>query len=268
MPGSSPASAALGVRQPFAHQVVLGSEPRDEAGEHRRGLLAHQFRVVVLVEFVQLHQRPREPRLAADLPRAQRAEQVDDLGGTHAHGVETSRGGARARHRRQAPVARMRAGQVVGHAPPEPVELDAGADDVARGQVPVQSGRQVLGLEHLQLQTHRQTVLGTAPAQAHQRLAAFQHRAAGERLQAVEVGESCGVGLLHPVPPQRVDGLAHGRISHHALRLDAGADGVGHEGLDARGRPGVAPGEIAALGAQFVLRESQRRDRPDRKSVV
>ena len=48
----------------------------DEAGEHRRGLLAHQFGIIVLVQLVQFDESTRQPRLAADLARAQRPEAV------------------------------------------------------------------------------------------------------------------------------------------------------------------------------------------------
>jgi hypothetical protein len=68
--------------------------------------------------------------------------------------------------------------------------------------------RQVLGLQHLDLQRHRQPILRTAGAQPHQAFAAFEHGAAGQCLQAVEIGQAGGIGFLAPVPPQRLDALA------------------------------------------------------------
>ena len=65
--------------------------------------------------------------LAPDLARAKRTEQVDDLRSQHTHRVHA----AGARHRRQRPVAGMRAIQVVGDATPETIELDASPHHVA-----------------------------------------------------------------------------------------------------------------------------------------
>jgi hypothetical protein len=47
--------------------------------------------------------------------------------------------------------------------------------------------RQVLGFQQLKLQRHRQAVFGPAGAKAHQALAAFDRRAADQRLEAVEI---------------------------------------------------------------------------------
>jgi len=225
--------------------------------EHRRGLLAHEFRIVVLVEFVQLHQRPRQPRLAANLTGAQRAEQVQDFVRRHTHRVEA----AMRRHRREHPVAGMAFVQVIGDAHTDAVELDAGADDVAVGQLPIQRRRQVLGFEQLQLQTDRQPIFRPPVAQPHQALAAFEHRPARERLQAVQIRQARRVRLLAPVAPQRLHRLALVEIGEHRLRLDPGTDGVRDERLDAGRGPDVAADQIAALGAQFILRIRQRRDR-------
>ena len=191
---------AVAIGGTFAHQVVLGVLSRHKPGKHRSGFLAHQFGVVVLVEFVELDQGPRQPRLAPDLTGTQDAEQVDDFLRIDAHRVHS----ALARHRGQTTVLGMRAVQVVGHAPSQPVELDAGTYDVARRQISVEADRQVLGLQQLKLQGHHQSVLRATGAQPDQALAAFQHCAAGERLQAVEVGLASGVGFLRPVAPQRL----------------------------------------------------------------
>ncbi len=68
----------------FTQEAVFGREPRHVASEHRGGLLANQFGIVVLVEFVELDQRPCEPRLAPDLARAHRTKQMHHLGCIHA----------------------------------------------------------------------------------------------------------------------------------------------------------------------------------------
>jgi hypothetical protein len=121
--------------------------------------------------------------------------------------------------------------------------------------------RQMLGFQHLQLQRHHQPVLDAAVAQADQRFAAFEHRPAGERLQAVEIGESRGVGFFGPVPEERLQPLAQNDVGDHRLRLDAGADGVGDEGIQRRRGPGIAAHQIATLGAQLGLGCEQCSDR-------
>jgi hypothetical protein len=68
VPGSSPASATpLASAEPSPSRLSSGLEARDKAGEHGGGFLAHQFGVVVLVEFVEFDQRARKPRFAANL---------------------------------------------------------------------------------------------------------------------------------------------------------------------------------------------------------
>ena len=192
---------ALAIGRTLAQEGVLGALAGDEAGEHGRGLLAHQLGVVVLVELVQLDQGAGQPGLAADLPGAQGSEQVQDLPGVDAHRLQP----ALPRHRRQTPVLGMGAVEVVGHPTAKPIELDSGAHLVARGQVLVQGDRQVLGLQQLDLQGHRQPVLGPARPQPDQALAAFEHGPARQGLQPVEVGQPRGIGLLAPVPPQGLD---------------------------------------------------------------
>ena len=93
-------------------------------------------------------------------------------------------------------------------APTEAVELDAGADHVAVLRRGVQGDGQMLGFEYLQLQRHRQPILGSAVANADQCLAAFEHGAAGERLQPVEIGQPGRIGIQRPVAPQRLDPFA------------------------------------------------------------
>ena len=139
--------------------------------------------------------------------------------------------------------------QVVSHPATHFVEFDASANDIATRQIPVHGGWQVLCFQHLNLQRHRQAIFGTAVAQSYKCFAAFEHGAGGQSLKTVEVGQSCGIRLLTPVPPEAVDGFAGGLVLHHALRLDAGADGVRNKGFDASSSPGVTPHQVTALGA-------------------
>ena len=118
---------AIRICQAFAEQIVFGGDAGDETGEHRGSLFAHQFGIVILVQLVKLDQRPGEPGFAPDLSRPQGTEQMDDLGGSDAHDLQAAGTG----HRRQAAVVRVAFVEMVGHAPTEAVELDAGTDRVA-----------------------------------------------------------------------------------------------------------------------------------------
>jgi len=119
----------------------------------------------------------------------------------------------------------------------------------------------VLGLQQLKLQRHDQPVLRASRPQADQAFAAFEHCAAGQRLQTVEVSLTGGVGFRRPVAPQRLHFGLERLVGRQALRLDAGADRVGHEGFDACLRPGIAAHEVTALAAQFVAGRQHRGDR-------
>ena len=65
----------------------------------------------------------------------------------------------------------------------------------------------MLDLQELELQRHREPVLGPACPEPHEALAALQHGPAGERLEAVKIGDAVSVGLLAPIPPERMDRL-------------------------------------------------------------
>ena len=230
---------AILVRLVPAHDGVLGIRRDHETGKERRDLGLDQGGVVELVELVELDQRPGEPGLAPDLAGTEWPEEVGDAVRRHPHQIVVARAHDR--------IAGMGAGQVVGGAPAQPVELDAGAHQVAARQCRVEGERYVLGLQELDLKRHRETVLGPAHPQAHETFAALQHGPAGERLEAVEVGDAVGVGFLAPIPPQRMHGFAECRIGGDRLRLDAGADTVGDEGVDGTAGPGVAAHQIARL---------------------
>jgi hypothetical protein len=104
-----------------------------------------------------------------------------------------------------ADVARMGAMEVVGDPAPDPVELDTEDDLVAVGQGLALGKRQVLGGEHLQLQRDGEPVVRPARAEPKEALAGLEHRARGHGLQAVEIGQAIGVGLVGPGKPEALD---------------------------------------------------------------
>ena len=115
---------------------------------------------------------------------------------------------------------------MVGQPTSELVKLDARTDHVSRGQFLIQRSWQVFGFEQLQLQAHRQAILRAAIAQPHQTFPTLKHGATSQSLQSVKVRQSDSIRLIAPIPPQTVDGFAHGLIGKHALRFDSGADSV------------------------------------------
>ena len=126
-------------RLPSAILRVLRRVLGDEAREHRGGLLADQLGIVVLVELVELDQHLREPRLPAELPGPERAEQMQHRFRRHADEL--------GRSQRMAGVAGMLPVEVIGDALSDAVELDPGPDVVAVFELPRFGCRQVLGFE-------------------------------------------------------------------------------------------------------------------------
>ena len=112
----------------------------------------------------------------------------------------------------------MGAMEVVGDPPADPVELDAEDDLVAVGQRLALGKRQVLGGEHLQLQRDRETVVWAARPEAEEALAGLEHGARGHGLEAVEIGEAIGVGLVGPGKPQALDPVLERRGPRPATR--------------------------------------------------
>jgi len=89
---------------------------------------------------------------------------VQHILGRHAHGLghrDTLIGA----------VAGMTAAKVIGHAPPDQVELDAATDAIAIGGSLDILERQHLGLQQLQLDRCQQPVLGPARPHPHKTLA-------------------------------------------------------------------------------------------------
>ena len=111
----------------------------------------------------------------------------------------------------------------------------------------------MLGLDQLELQRDTQTIFWSARSQPDQAFTALQHGPTGQRLESIKIGLTCCIGFLYPVAPQCLHCGFERIVTGQTLRLDARADRIGHKGFDARLRPGVAPHQIAAFGAQFGI---------------
>ena len=203
----------------LAHDV-LGTGTNDEAREHRCDLLAVELGIVVLVQQPQAHHRRRHPGHAADLALGDRVEHMQDLLGRHPDQLA---------HTTLADIARMGAMEVVGDPAPDPVELDAKNDLVAVRQRLALAERQVLGGQHLQLQRHREPIVGSARPEPEEALAGLEHGARSHGLETVEVGEAIGIGLVGPGEPEALDFVFELRFVHQAGGLDAAAHGMGGE---------------------------------------
>ena len=177
----------------------------------------------------------RHMRQPPDLAGVDRPVDVQHVRGRHAHRFRDHRAaliGA---------VAGMAAAEVIGHAPADGVELDPAADAVAVRRRLRLLERQHLRLQELQLQRDRQPVLGPARAQPHEALAGDEHLARDHGLQAVEVGQPVGIGLVGPGEPEPLDPIPQVRVPDQRRGLDAVADEVRGEGLAGVG--GVAVGD-------------------------
>ena len=88
-----------------------------------RCLLAHQFGIIVLIQFIELQKHPPQPWLTANLPWTLWLENMQHFLGRHAHrflsGAEQHR------------IAGMFAVQMVRHALAEAVKLNPAPDKVA-----------------------------------------------------------------------------------------------------------------------------------------
>ena len=234
----------------LAHDVV-GPGAGDEAREHRRDLLPVELGIVVLVEQPEPDHRRRHPGHAPDLPLGDRVEHVQHLLGRHPD---------RLAHTALADIARVGAVEVVGDPAPDPVELDAEDDLVAVRQGLALRERQVLGGQHLQLQRHREPVLRASRPEPEEALAGLEHGARGHGLEAVEVGQAIGIGLVGPGEPEALDLVLERAVLDQARRLDAAADrmrgearrGVRGVGVGAHQLAGARPLQLAALEHQAV----------------
>ena len=119
----------------------------------------------------------------------------------------------------------------------------------------------MLGFQHLHLQRHRQTIFRTAVAQPDQRLAAFEHGPAGQRLQPVEVGQASGIGLSHQSHHRRWMASRWAASATMRLRLDAGTDGIGDVGFQPAAAQALRRTRSRLLARRLVLGVGERRDR-------
>ena len=108
-------------------------------------------------------------------------------------------------------VTRMAALEVVGDPPADPVELDAADDPAPCGSGSIVQRQHFRG-EHLQLQRHRQSVVGAPRAEAQEELARQKHRARGHGLEA-RSRSGTGIGLVGPGEPEALDLVLSARSS-------------------------------------------------------
>ena len=130
------------------------------------------------------------------------------------------------------------------------VELDSLHDEAAIRQIAGPGGIQVIRFQQLQLQRHRQAVLDPPVADTHQALAALDHGADHQRLQAGEVGQTIGVAGRGEPGPEPVRGLVDRRIPGPCPRQDAGADQVADHRVARLRRIGVVAHQVARAVAQ------------------
>jgi hypothetical protein len=152
----------------------------------------------------------------------------------------------------------MAAAEVVGEPPADRIELDAAADAPAVPELLGLLEGQHLGLQELQLQRHREAVLGAPGAQPHEALARDEHLAGDHGLQAVEVGQPVGIGLVGPGEPEPLDAVARLGVLDQRGGLDAVADEVGGEGRPMVSRARICSVPSVALPVSKVTASSAR----------
>ena len=120
------------------------------------------------------------------------------------------------------------------------------------------AGVEVIRLQHLQLQRHRQAVLDPPFADAHQALAALRHGANDQRLQAGEVGDRAQrrADRFHPEDVfDAADGLLSGRLSAAEFRAQLRDEGPEHPGCGPASFVTEAPAEPASGEPPTSLRK-------------
>jgi hypothetical protein len=128
----------------------------------------------------------------------------------------------------------------------------------------------VLRGEHLQLQRQGEAIAWPARAEADEALASLEHGARRHRLEAIEVGQAIGIGLVGPGEPQALDPVLERAVLDQRGRLDAAAHGmrcetrrgIGGVGIRAHQLPGARPrsssGSTGPAQASQAARSIQR----------
>ena len=192
-------------------QRVLRRGRGDEHRIHRRDLLPVELGIVILIEQEQLHDGGRQFRDAAQLTALHRVDHMDHLGGRHPRDL--------AREARLGAVARVAAQEVIGDAPPDPVELDALTDRIAIGRGAALFQRQHFRGQHLQLQRHAQPVARAPRPDPEEHLARDEDLARRAALQPVEIGQPLGIGLVGPGKPEPLQLFLAGGIAIFEIGL-------------------------------------------------
>jgi hypothetical protein len=139
----------------------------------------------------------------------------------------------------------MSAMEVVGDPSTDPIELDAEDDLVAVRQGLALAEWEMLGGQHLQLQRHREAIVRPARPEAEEALTGLEHRPRGHGLEAIEVGQAIGIGLVGPGEPEALDMVLERAVLDQRGRLDAAADSVGGEARRGVGGIRVGPHQLA-----------------------
>ena len=134
--------------------------------------------------------------------------------------------------------------QPVRHAAPQPVELDPLVNKAASLGLAGAQGIEMVGLQHLELQRHRQPVNGAAGPHSDQTLAAFHHGPGNQRLQAMEVSAPVGVALCREPGPQLVGRIVKGGVAGSGAGLEAAAHQVADQGVHPLGGIGVVSHQV------------------------
>jgi hypothetical protein len=82
----------------------------------------------------------------------------------------------------------------------------------------------VLRGQHLQLQGHREAVLGAPRPEPEEALTGFEHGARRHGLETVEVGQAVGIGLVGPGEPEALDLVLERAVLNQRGGLDPAAD--------------------------------------------
>ena len=226
----------------------LGDEHREKIGE----ALTLKHVVVEVSHTAQASDDRSHLRHAAQLPRSLRVVDVAHELCGHAHDVLRV-------DRKRCIVTGVSLVHPVGHAPPDTVNLDAGANHVAdlhtRPVVGIEHGN-LLRLDQLDLHRDSQTIFDATGADSHEELTTTEPSPNTKRLQAVEVENAVRVSVAHPLIPKRVEFEFERGVLGQRARHNAGADQIGCPTANRRStRPLVAPNVAGAVANDVEIRD-------------